>query len=102
MKGAAGKATGMQRNITTLMKKAGLDGFVLALLVVIVLAWLWPQAGAKDSPFPLAEMASYGVSFIFFFYGLRLDLQKLRAGLKNWPLHLVVHLTTFLIFPLIV
>lgn len=91
-----------QRNLFALAKRAGLDGFILALIVMILFAWLWPHLGEKDSPVPLAAIANYGVSFIFFFYGLRLDLEKLKAGLRNWPLHLVVHFTTFIAFPLLV
>lgn len=102
MKSAVRPNTHKQRNIFTLAKGAGLDGFILALMIMILLAWLWPQAGEKDSPVPLAAVANYGVSFIFFFYGLRLDLEKLKAGLRNWPLHLVVHFTTFIAFPLLV
>lgn len=102
MKSDARGATIKQFDILTLFKKAGLDGFILALMSMILLAWLWPQVGEKNSAFPLAEIANYGVSFIFFFYGLRLDLEKLKAGLRNWPLHLVVHFTTFIAFPLLV
>jgi solute carrier family 10 (sodium/bile acid cotransporter), member 7 len=43
-----------------------------------------------------------GISFIFFFYGVKLSPQKLKEGLSNWKLHLVVQSTTFLVFPLVV
>ncbi|NIJ51625.1 bile acid:sodium symporter family protein [Dyadobacter arcticus] len=82
-------------------RKAGLDGFMLALLSMIVLAWLWPYPGMKESPLHLSEISSYAVSIIFFFYGLRLSPEKLRAGLVNWKLHLMVHLSTFVLFPLV-
>jgi sodium/bile acid cotransporter 7 len=82
-------------------KKSGLDGFMLALIGMIVLAWLWPFPGMKESPVPLSAISAYSVSVIFFFYGLRLSPEKLRAGLVNWKLHVMVHLSTFLLFPLI-
>jgi sodium/bile acid cotransporter 7 len=82
-------------------RKAGLDGFMLALLSMIVLAWLWPEPGMKESPVPLSEISTYAVSVIFFFYGLRLSPDKLREGLTNWRLHVMVHLSTFLLFPLV-
>jgi sodium/bile acid cotransporter 7 len=82
-------------------KKAGLDGFMLALISMIGLAYLWPYPGMKESPVPLAQISSYAVSMIFFFYGLRLSPDKLRAGLVNWKLHTMVHLSTFVLFPLL-
>jgi sodium/bile acid cotransporter 7 len=84
------------------LKKAGLDGFVIALLLMIVLGWLWPQGSKEYNGFSLSELAGYGVSLIFFFYGLRLNPDKLKAGLGHWKLHLVVQLSTFLLFPLII
>ena len=80
----------------------GLDWFLLALIGVIVLAYLWPEAGIDHEPVSLGELAGYGVSVIFFFYGLRLSPEKLRVGLSSWRLHLVVQLCTFILFPLLV
>jgi solute carrier family 10 (sodium/bile acid cotransporter), member 7 len=80
----------------------GLDGFLLSLLLLIVLAWLWPELGRSGGPLPLEEVTTYGVALIFFFYGLKLSPEKLKAGLSQWRLHLAVQLTTFLLFPLLV
>ena len=85
-----------------LLKKGGLDGFILGLIGMIFLAYLWPKGGIRNGHFSLAQIANYGVSLIFFFYGLRLNPEKLRAGLSNWRLHGVVHITTFIVFPVIV
>src|SRR5690606_21990287 len=81
--------------------RAGLDPFVLILAGVIVLANFWPEPGIQEGPFSLAELANYGASLIFFFFGLRQVPQKLKAGLSNWKLHLLIHFTTFLLFPLL-
>ncbi|MFN8266130.1 MAG: bile acid:sodium symporter family protein [Chitinophagaceae bacterium] len=78
------------------------DNFVLAIIAVILLAWLFPQWGSKTSPVPLDTIGSIGISFIFFFYGLKLSPEKLKAGLKNWKLHLLVQLSTFVLFPFII
>lgn len=85
-----------------LLKKAGLDGFVLALAGMILIAYWYPAGGSKGSLIPLGAIGSFGVSFIFFFYGLRLSKTKLKAGLSNWKLHVLVHSTTFIVFPAIV
>ncbi len=78
-----------------------LDWFVFGLVGVVGLAYLAPGFGSKAGPLPLDAVARYGVSAIFFFYGLRLSLEKLRAGLRNGWLHVVVQVTTFGLFPLL-
>ena len=83
------------------LKRIGLDAFILALLAVIILAYFFPELGVEESRLPLNEIATYGVSVIFFFYGLRLSPAKLWADLSNWRLHLVVQLSTFVLFPLL-
>ncbi|MGV3640447.1 MAG: bile acid:sodium symporter family protein [Adhaeribacter sp.] len=80
----------------------GLDGFLLSLLLLILLAWLWPGIGRSGGPLPLEEVTTYGVALIFFFYGLKLSPEKLKSGLSQWRLHLAIQLTTFLLFPLLV
>jgi len=87
--------------IANIAQKAGLDSFLLLLLSMIGLAYVWPYPGMKTSPVPLGEIATYGVSVVFFFYGLRLSPEKLRAGLSNWRLHAMIHISTFVVFPLI-
>ena len=82
--------------------KLGLDWFLAALIGMIVLAYLWPQLGVDREPVSLGDIANYGVSVIFFFYGLRLSPEKLKAGLSSWRLHVVVQLSTFILFPLLV
>ncbi|GAA4298407.1 bile acid:sodium symporter [Nibribacter koreensis] len=66
------------------------------------MAYLYPALGAEDGPLPISQVTTYGVSLIFFFYGLRLSPTKLKAGLKDWRLHVVVQAGTFLLFPLVV
>jgi len=68
---------------------------------MVVLAYFIPGPGLAERPIPLEKIAGYGVIAIFFFYGLRLDFHKLRIGLANRNLHLLIQLTTFLLFPLI-
>lgn len=87
------------------LKKIGLDGFVIAIIVTIVLAYYWPWPGVQESLFNLpwfnlTKIANYGVALIFFFYGLKLSPQQLKAGLYHWRLHVVIQSVTFIIFPL--
>lgn len=79
-----------------------IDGFVLSIVAVIGMAYIFPQWGRADSRVPLDSIGEMGISLIFFFYGLKLSPHRLKAGLVNWKLHLLVQASTFLIFPLIV
>ncbi len=89
-------------SFTALLARVGLDWFILALLGMVGLAKLWPGPGIQDGPLSLSALAGYGVSLIFFFYGLKLNVGQLRAGLQNYRLHLLIHLTTFVVFPAVV
>ncbi|RRN78168.1 bile acid:sodium symporter [Pseudoxanthomonas sp. SGD-10] len=90
------------KKLLELLKKVGFDGFLLMIGTMILLAFFLPQPGLVKEPMSLEEIAGVGVSLIFFFYGLRLSVEKLKAGLANWKMHLIVQLTTFLFFPIIV
>lgn len=81
------------------MKQIKIDNFVLAIIGVVIFAYFVPQLQDK---LPLDLIGSIGISLIFFFYGLKLSPEKIKSGLKNWKLHVLVQLSTFLLFPLIV
>ena len=98
----AEKVVGLVPRVGALAAKVGLDWFLLALIGMIVLAYLWPEGGLDYEPVSLGDVATYGVSLIFFFYGLRLSPEKLKAGLGTWKLHLVVQICTFILFPLLI
>lgn len=84
------------------MTRPRIDPFVLTIIAAVVLAYLFPAWGSRQSPVPLDQIAAVGISLIFFFYGLKLGPEKLRIGLRNWKLHTLIQLSTFLLFPLIV
>ena len=79
-----------------------IDKFVLALLAAVFIAWIFPQSAGGHSGIILSYISTAGISLIFFFYGLRLSTEKIKLGLKNWKLHIVVQSATFLLFPLLV
>lgn len=84
------------------LRHLGLEPFVLLLFLMILLAWLRPGIGSGTELFSLHTVATYGVSVIFFFYGLRLDWPEIWSGLTNWKLHLVVLTGTYIFFPLVI
>ncbi|CAM4148959.1 bile acid:sodium symporter family protein [Zobellia nedashkovskayae] len=79
-----------------------IDGFVLSVIAVIGIAYVFPQWGTPESKIPIDTISAIGISLIFFFYGLKLSPAKLKAGIKNWKLHVLVQGSTFLIFPLLI
>ena len=85
-----------------MLKKLKIDSFVVAIVVSIVIAYFLPQLGASDSPVPMNLISSLGISLIFFFYGLSLNSEAIKNGLKNWKLHLTVQSSTFILFPLLI
>jgi sodium/bile acid cotransporter 7 len=84
------------------MKRTLVDNFIIALFTVVLIAYFLPYPGTKESYFHLDDIAGAGVSVIFLFYGLQLGPEKLKAGLVNTRLHLVVHIATFILFPVII
>ena len=88
--------------ILRILQRIGLDAFVLAILIAIGFASMCPEIGIDRAPVSLGDIATVGVSAIFFFYGLRLNPEKLKAGLKNFRLHILIHVFTFVVFPLLV
>lgn len=75
------------------------DGFLVAMLIAVAMALLWPQPGAADSYLQLGAMTQAGVVLVFFVHGVMLAPQAIRAGLAKWRLHLLVQATTFVAFP---
>lgn len=90
------------RKIRGLLAKFGIDGFIVALSLAIATAWLLPGPGAARGIWTLDSFASFGISVIFLFYGISLSPEKLAAGISHWRLHILVHGTTFVLFPVIV
>lgn len=74
------------------------NGFIIALLSAILLAYFAPTA-LRD--FPLEIIIDLGIGFIFFFYGLKLAPADLKLGFLNYPSHILIQLTTFVLFPLL-
>jgi sodium/bile acid cotransporter 7 len=89
-------------SISKKLNKVGLNTFFLLLLLTILLAYLFPEWGSPDNAVPLDEVTYYGVSFIFFFYGVKISPETLKLGMSNWRLHLLIQSTTFLVFPLVI
>ncbi|WP_300438861.1 bile acid:sodium symporter [Christiangramia sp.] len=73
-------------------------GFIFAIFIAIGIAYLFPQG---ISLLPFKTFTDIGIGLIFFFYGLKLKPSEFRAGLLNYKVHIVIQLTTFILFPLL-
>jgi sodium/bile acid cotransporter 7 len=85
-----------------MLRKFNIDGFLLAIVAIVAAAIIWPFPGATGGPLHVEWVASYGISIVFFLYGLTLAPEKMRAGLVKWRVHIVVQLATFALFPIVV
>ena len=79
-----------------------IDIFIILLLVMMLLAWIVPGLGVTESWYSLDNLSDIGISFIFFFYGLKLSPRQVIQGLNNYKLHFLVQFSTFILFPVIV
>ena len=77
------------------------EWFLIGMGIAVALAWLLPDPGAKGGSLHPELLNKLGVSLIFFLHGLMLSFAALSAGTRNWKLHLLVQLCTFLLFPLL-
>ncbi|SFB31252.1 bile acid:sodium symporter family protein [Algoriphagus aquimarinus] len=92
----------MIKKLASTLNRVGINGFLLGLFAAILLAWLFPFAGSNQSPVPWKPIINIGIGLVFFLYGVKLDPVQLMSGLKNWKLHVLIQLTTFVLFPMIV
>jgi sodium/bile acid cotransporter 7 len=92
----------MKAKLSASLARVGLNGFLLGIFVAIGLAAILPELGSMESNIPWKPFIQVGIALLFFFYGLKLDPAQLRAGLSNWRLHVLIQVTTFLGFPLLV
>ncbi len=84
------------------IRGVSIDGFLIGLAVVVGAAILFPAPGASHGILHMDLIATYGIAVVFFLYGLTLAPEKLHEGAVNWRVHLIVQLSTFVLFPLIV
>ncbi|BAE50465.1 bile acid:sodium symporter family protein [Paramagnetospirillum magneticum] len=84
-----------------LLARVGIDGFLLGLIVMVGLAWLLPDFGKSGGYLAMDAITGYGVALVFLLYGLTLPPERMKAGLVNWRLHLLVQISTFGLFPVL-
>lgn len=92
----------MKDTISRRLQKVGINGLLLGIIGAVILAYFFPYYGDSSSVFPWSLVIDIGITLVFFLYGLKLNPESLKKGLKNYRLHLVIQSATYLVFPLIV
>ena len=77
------------------------DWFLKGMVAAVVLAFAWPDPGARGGFLHAELLNKLGVALVFCLNGLSLSLLALKAGALRWPVHLLIQLCTFGLFPLL-
>lgn len=75
------------------------NNFTLSLLATIIIATLLPCQGGVAVAF--SWLTNIAIALLFFMHGAKLSREKIIQGASHWRLHLVVFLSTFVLFPLL-
>ncbi|WP_250491662.1 bile acid:sodium symporter family protein [Caballeronia sp. GAWG1-1] len=75
------------------------DNFTLALVSTVILASFLPCRGNVATAFNWITNVAIGL--LFFLHGAKLSREAIVAGATHWRLHLLVLLSTFVLFPLL-
>lgn len=75
--------------------------FLFAMFGLILIATLNPEIGKTDGLLQINKISNIGIALVFFLHGLGLSFHKLKQGITAWRVHILVQLTTFIVFPLI-
>jgi len=90
-----------QRGRSRLWDTVKQNGFIIALLCAVGLAFLFPSAGSKGGWVHPDLINNVGVALILFVQGLAMAVERMKTGAGNWRLHLIVQGFTFLVFPVV-
>lgn len=78
-----------------------IDPFIFGLLLTVLTAFIFPYS-SSFSNFDLSSVIYWGITGIFFLYGVKLNLRAIIEDLKNWKLHLLIQASTFILFPILI
>ena len=78
------------------------NAFLWFLVLMVLLGKLIPYRESYNAYFNLGTFIDWGIVIIFLLYGLKLNIREVVNDIKNWKLHLLVQLATFVLFPLLV
>ncbi len=74
-----------------------LDPLLLAIISAFILGTTLPLT--HSAHMLVSQLAYFGVSAVFFAYGLRIRLSEIWHSLQDWKLHSIILAITYLVFP---
>jgi sodium/bile acid cotransporter 7 len=77
------------------------DWFMKGMVIAVLIAFLWPEPGARGGWLHPELLNKLGIAIVFYLNGLALSIAAMHDGLKRWRAHLLIQGATFLIFPLL-
>jgi sodium/bile acid cotransporter 7 len=77
------------------------NGFLVGLVGVVVLAFFFPDPGARNGWLHAESVSDWGLAVIMLLQGLSMPLEKARQGAGNWRLRVLIQSFTFIIFPIV-
>ncbi|QPR27210.1 bile acid:sodium symporter [Edwardsiella hoshinae] len=81
------------------LQRLRIDPFLLVLILVVLVASLFPCQGTAKALF--SHLTTAAIALLFFMHGAKLSREAIVAGMGHWRLHLLVFLSTFALFPLL-
>jgi sodium/bile acid cotransporter 7 len=76
-----------------------IDWFLAAILLTVACAYLVPARG--DAAVAVGWLTDAAIALLFFMHGARLSPEVALLGARQWRLHTMVFLSTFVLFPLL-
>jgi sodium/bile acid cotransporter 7 len=83
------------------LKRLARDRFLLGMISAVALATAAPGIGRSGGPLHTDVLVNVAIFAIFFLHGAALSIERLRAGVSRWRLHVLVQAFTFVVFPLL-
>jgi solute carrier family 10 (sodium/bile acid cotransporter), member 7 len=80
-----------------LLSRLPIDTYIAAIVGMVCLASLLPVRGT--SAVVAGHVTTAAIALLFFLHGARLAPKAALAGARHWRLHIVVLVSTFLLFP---
>ena len=77
------------------------DWFLIGMVASVAVASLAPGLASSGGLLHVDKLSDWGIFAIFFLHGIGLSTERLKQGLARWPVHLVVQVFTFVVFPII-
>lgn len=77
------------------------DWFLIGMIAGVVVASIAPDLARSGGVLHIDSLSDWGIFVIFFLHGVGLSTERLKQGLARWPVHLVVQVFTFVVFPII-